>query len=184
MWFLKIWGRSERAVNTWKPCRQERNPLVPKRKAINPNGGEEGEGILRLFKQSAGSADYLSHSLFSFVCFRSQRDRNWGSQNHFTVDHWMLIPWENTIKNRNSTITYLRTFCRDLKVGGQMSFLKFKLLNPHYHFLYHWFLNSASIYQASVGCQMTLDAEFTYPPGSEAFASRLLLSRYTCRQTS
>lgn len=61
----------------------------------------------------------------------------------------MLIPWENMIKNRSTIITDLRPFCQDLNVGGQMCFPKCKLLTPHDHFLYHWFLNSASIYQPS-----------------------------------
>lgn len=82
----------------------------------------------------------------------------------------MLTSWENRIKNRNTVIMGLRPFCQDLSVGDQMCFPQGKLLKPHYHFLSHWFPNSASIYQESVGWKMTSHAECTNLRGNEALA--------------
>lgn len=108
---VKIWGRNQRTIDTQMLAGRKGILLSPEREALNPNHGEENEGILRLLKQLARSADYLSHSLFSLVCFRPQRDINWNSPNHFT-----RIPWENMIKNRKSFMD-LRTFLSGSESG-------------------------------------------------------------------
>lgn len=73
---VKIWGRNQRTVDTQMLAGREGILLSPEREALSPIWGEEGGGILRLLKQLARSADYLSHSLFSLVCFQPQRDIN------------------------------------------------------------------------------------------------------------